>query len=416
MLLTCTALPMAVKYPDLRKMCVWELTNNVLINKKQFHKLGGMMSVTPLLQFGTSRFLQAHVDLFVSEALQRDAAIGPVTLVQTSGDPSRAARLAALSASEGFEVRVRGVDRGQLIETSKRVTSIARTLSLPGDLERVRDVAVNEARIILSNTADAGFRPREADRQTSFDQAMSYPAKLTWLLFQRFQANGAAIQIMPTELVPHNGQVLRDLVFAIADLYPAAFRSWLEADVIWVNSLVDRIVSEPLEPAGAVAEPYSLWAIEEQPGLVLPCTHPNVRVVPSLEPYETLKLFILNLGHTYLVSRWLAQEGTRHKYVREILADPAAAADLEDLYAREVVPGFAAHGRKDDAEGYVETTLDRFKNPFLDHKLADIAQNHAEKIERRIGAFLTWVRQADAGFAAPRLDAISAAPTEVHLL
>ncbi|MEO0979173.1 MAG: mannitol dehydrogenase family protein [Pseudomonadota bacterium] len=375
------------------------------------------MSETPLLQFGTSRFLQAHVDLFVSDALQRGAGPGPITVVQTSGDPSRSARLAALSAKEGFEVQVRGVDGGQLIETRTRVTSIVRALSLPGDLERVRDVAVNEARIILSNTADAGFRPREADRRTEFNQSMSYPAKLTWLLFQRFQSNGAAIQVMPTELVPRNGEVLRDLVLGISDLYPAAFRTWLETEVIWVNSLVDRIVSEPLEPAGAVAEPYCLWAIEDQPGLVLPCTHQNVRVVPSLEPYETLKLFILNLGHTYLVSRWLA-EGTRarHTYVRDRLADPDAAADLEDLYALEVVPGFAAHGRKEDAEAYVETTLDRFRNPFLDHMLADIAQNHSEKIERRIGAFLTWARQADAALSAPRLDAIAQAPAAVHIL
>lgn len=375
------------------------------------------MSETPLLQFGTSRFLQAHVDLFVSEALQKGSAPGPITLVQTSGDPSRAARLAALAAKDGFDVQVRGVKGGQLIETSTRVTSIVRALSLPSDLERVRDIAVNEARIILSNTADAGFRPREADRLTNFDQAMSYPAKLTWILFQRFQANGTAVQIMPTELVPRNGEVLRDLVLGISDLYPATFRTWLETEVIWVNSLVDRIVSEPLEPAGAVAEPYCLWAIEDQPGLVLPCTHPNVQVVASLEPYETLKLFILNLGHTYLVSRWLAEEEpARHRYVRDMLADPAAAADLEDLYAREVVPGFAAHGRKEDAEDYVETTLDRFRNPFLDHKLADIAQNHAEKIERRIGAFLTWARQADAALSTPRLDAIARAPAEVHIL
>ncbi|WP_420333043.1 mannitol dehydrogenase family protein [Roseibium sp.] len=375
------------------------------------------MSETPILQFGTSRFLQAHADLFVSEALQRNAAPGPITVVQTSGDPGRSARLAALSDKAGFEVQVRGVDRGQLIETSTRVTSIAHTLSLPADLARVREVVVNEARIILSNTADAGFHPREADHQTNFDQAMSYPAKLTWLLFQRFEANGAAIQIMPTELVPRNGEVLRDLVLRIGGLYPDAFRQWLETEVAWVNSLVDRIVSEPLEPAGAVAEPYCLWAIEDQPGLLLPCTHSNVRVVPSLEPYETLKLFILNLGHTYLVSRWLAEQArARHKYVRDMLADRAAAADLEDLYAREVVPGFAAHGRKEDAEDYVATTLDRFKNPFLDHKLADIAQNHAEKIERRIGAFLTWARQADAAFSAPRLEAITATPAEVHLL
>ena len=98
---------------------------------------------------------------------------------------------------------------------------------------------------------------------------------------------------------------------------------------------------------------------------MLPCTHPNVCVVPSLEPYETLKLFILNLGHTYLVSRWLAQEGTRHKYVRDMLADPAAATDLEDLYAREVVPGLPRMAGKRTLKATSKRRSTGSKTPFL---------------------------------------------------
>ncbi|WP_299474074.1 mannitol dehydrogenase family protein [uncultured Roseibium sp.] len=374
------------------------------------------MPHTPIVQFGTSRFLQAHADLYVSEALKKGRALGPITVVQSSGDPSRSRRLKALAADEGYDVRVRGIEHGQLVDTTARVTSIVRTLSLPDDLEQVSEIVSDQARVILSNTADAGFRPREADKAAKYSQDMSYPAKLTWLLFRRFEAHGAPIQVMPTELVPHNGAVLRDLVFTISDLYPAAFRDWLERDVVWVNSLVDRIVSEPLEPAGAVAEPYSLWAVEDQPGLVLPCEHRRIKVVASLEEAETLKLFVLNLGHTFLVSRWLGAGGSQHRYVRDMLNDPAVCADLEELYASEVVPGFGAHGRGREAEDYVATTLDRFKNPFLDHKLADIAQNHTEKVKRRIASFLSWVREADPDFDAPRLEEIAAAPATVHML
>ena len=43
---------------------------------------------------------------------------------------------------------------------------------------------------------------------------------------------------------------------------PLAFLDWLDRDVVCVSSLVDRIVSGPSEPAGVVAEPYRLWAIE----------------------------------------------------------------------------------------------------------------------------------------------------------
>jgi tagaturonate reductase len=61
---------------------------------------------TPILQFGTSRFLQAHADLFVSEAMKVGKALGPITIVQTTGSSERSGRLVALAAQEGFPVHI----------------------------------------------------------------------------------------------------------------------------------------------------------------------------------------------------------------------------------------------------------------------------------------------------------------------
>ena len=52
----------------------------------------------PILQFGTSRFLQAHVDLFVSQALTKGEAAGKIALVQTTTSPESRRRLAHLSS------------------------------------------------------------------------------------------------------------------------------------------------------------------------------------------------------------------------------------------------------------------------------------------------------------------------------
>ena len=38
----------------------------------------------PIIQFGASRFLQAHVDLFVSQALAKGDAMGRIVAVQTT--------------------------------------------------------------------------------------------------------------------------------------------------------------------------------------------------------------------------------------------------------------------------------------------------------------------------------------------
>lgn len=359
------------------------------------------MLSTPILQFGTSRFLQAHADLFVSQAMATGEALGPITVVQTSGDAGRARRLAALA--DGFEVRLRGLQDGQPVDRSIQVTSVRRALSLAADPDVVQRIVTHEARILLSNTADGGFRPQAADAGRSLDPAMSFPAKLAHLLRARFDAGQGAPQIMPTELVQGNGAVLRGLVLQAAATMPVSYRDWLADGVVWVNSLVDRIVSEPLDPAGAVAEPYALWAIEDRPGLVLPCRHPCIQVVPDLGVVERRKLFILNLGHTWMVADWLAGGRKGGALVRERMAQPTLAARLRALYDDEVRPAFDAADEGTGIAAYIDTTLERFANPFLDHRLEDIAQNHAEKLRRRIGAFLDWAREKGDTAPKPRL-------------
>ncbi len=364
------------------------------------------MATTPIVQFGTSRFLQAHADLFISQALENGDALGAITIVQSSGDAKRAERLRALASSTGYPVKIRGLQNGQIVDAELRVNSVRRALSTAADLKEVTRIIVEEAEIILSNTADAGYRPHPSDASDAFDQSMSYPAKLTMLLLERFKANARPIQVMPTELISANGETLAALVQTIGRRHSDEFHAWLQKKVLWVNSLVDRIVSEPLEPAGAVAEPYALWAVEKQPGLVLPCAHPAIKLVDDLQDIETLKLFILNLSHTYLVCRWREKPDCGHQYVRELMNDETFRADLESLYAQEIIPAFQSYGRGEEAKAYCATTLERFANPFLDHKLSDIAQNHEEKINRRIGGFLEWSQKAAHPTRTPRLRAI----------
>lgn len=360
------------------------------------------MTQTPVLQFGTSRFLQAHADLFLSEALAHGEALGPVTVVQSSGDASRSNRLQALASPQGFEVQIQGLQDGHKVESRQQVTAIRRALNTVSDWPEITRIAVEEAQIILSNTSEKGFVPQPADAAPVFDQAMSYPAKLTQLLLARYRQSGAGVQVMPTELVARNGEVLRARVLELALPLAPGFAEWVADRVTFVNSLVDRIVSAPLEPAGALAEPYALWAIEDCPGLIAPCRHPAVQVVAALAPIERRKLYILNLGHTWMVSQWLQRGGA--SFVRELLADAGWRGALESLYCDEVLPVFAAAGDA-SAPAYVAATLDRFANPYLDHRLSDIAQNHAEKLERRIGAFRTWAAELGLQGRQPRLAA-----------
>ena len=358
---------------------------------------------TPILQFGTSRFLQAHADLFVSEAMEAGRALGSITVVQTSGDPTRSGRIGAISAPEGYPVIIRGLENGVPVERVLRVRSVTRSLSTATDWDEVTRIFVEEARVVLSNTGDTGYALVDGDGVDGVPR--SFPMKLLALLYARFRRGGMPLTILPCELISRNGEVLQRLVVDLAGRHTpdATFVSWLAERVVWGNTLVDRIVSEPIEPAGAIAELYAIWAIERQAGLVLPCEHPCVKVVADLTPYERLKLHILNLGHTVLADRWMREARPEAECVKDILADAAIRAELQQIYRDEVVPGFRMHGLGDEAEAYVETTLERFGNPYLDHRLRDIAGNHQEKIVRRITGFCDWCP----GVPMPRLSAIA---------
>lgn len=360
-----------------------------------------MSDPTPILQFGTSRFLQAHADLFFHEGTPPRA----VTVVQSSGDPGRARRLAHLA--DGYHVRIRGMVDGKTVDEARHVTSVRRTLSTATDHAEIERVMIEETQAVVSNTGDRGFEPNPADYGAAFDHAMSYPAKLYHLLAARHGTGGGPLDIFPLELINRNGDVLKARVLAIASAQGSslALTDWL-GRCRWANSLVDRIVSEPIEPAGAVAEPYALWAIEAQPGLAAPTAHPSIVVVDDLGRIERLKLHILNLGHTVLVHLWRKQGGDAGLCGDEALAGELGDA-LKAILEEEVLPGFDLRGMGAAARDYRAATLDRLRNPFLHHRLSDIAQNHAQKVDRRIGAFLDWVREVRPDFAAPRLDAIA---------
>ena len=362
---------------------------------------------TPIVQFGTSRFLQAHVDLFVSDAVAAGQDVGPITVVQTTGSAARAGRLQGFDGSP-IPVVIRGLENGVPVERTEYTRSIVRGLSAAADWDEIERIFVDEATAVVSNTGDGGYRM--ADGETIGDGLpASFPAKLTKLLHARWRAKGAPLTLFPCELIGENGRVLAGLCAGTAERsgLDAAFVRWLREECVWANSLVDRIVSGSLEPAGAIAEPYALWAIERQPRLVVPLTHPAIRLVDDLRVAERLKLFVLNLGHTALAERWIADGRPRGETVREIIADREMRAFLDAIYDEEVLPVLIAAGIG-EALAYRDTVIERFRNPFLDHRLADIADNHAAKKERRMGGVMQLAAEVAPGLKQPRLAAMAA--------
>lgn len=353
-----------------------------------------------IIQFGTSRFLQAHADLILSEARATGQNVGTVTIVETTGSPASRARVEAFAKGQAVPIRIRGIESGQTIDEERFVDGIAGGLSARNDLDELRARFI-EAKYVLSNTGDKGFEVPENARP-DLEGWSGYPELLTALLRERFLVGAGPITVLPCELISSNGSALRARITELARIKETpGFGEWLDS-CIFVNALVDRIVSAPINPVGAVAEPYALWAIEAVDGFVPPADHQQIVLVKDLAAIERKKLFILNLGHTFLAQKWLSDGSRADLTVREAIDNDLTRDWLEGIMTSEVIPVFP---QSDRAQAYWAGTLERFANPFLDHRLSDIATNHDAKVARRARAFIDWARTRDPGLAFPQLEA-----------
>jgi tagaturonate reductase len=193
--------------------------------------------------------------------------------------------------------------------------------------------------------------------------------------------------IVPCELIEGNGERLRGLVMdevARTELEPSRAEHVRDANT-WATSIVDRIVtarehgsSGAADPLGVAVEPFASWVVEA-PGEVSMLKHPAVTLTRDVGPYALRKIRILNGAHTALVAR---TRGSGTLLVREAMEDPAISAWLEAMLLEEIVP--ALGDRIVDGEAFAASVLERFRNPFLDHRLADIAVDHERKLELRL--------------------------------
>ena len=71
----------------------------------------------------------------------------------------------------------------------------------------------------------------------------------------------------------------------------------------------------------------------------------------------------------------------------------------------EVLPVFAAIGMGDEAKAYLKTVIERFSNPFLNHRLSEIFINHEAKKQRRFGGLIDLAKTNDVRSSQPRLKA-----------
>jgi tagaturonate reductase len=364
-----------------------------------------------ILQFGAGNFLRAFVDLFVHQANEQGQNIGRVVVVQSTG----AGRADLLNRQQGrYHVVVRGLENGKVVDRVEECASISRALVADRQWADVLNVAASpDLKFVISNTTEAGYAVDPADKAsppTAYVKvpSKSFPAKLTEVLFARWRAKQPGLTIMPCELIEDSAYKLRGLVMQLAGDWklPTDFQLWVHDECVWLSSLVDRIVPGPpaehpllaSDPLLLMAEPFVFWALQTKPNAAKWVNHSAIIRSTGVKPYFMRKVHILNGAHTALVYKVGLK---RFETVREAMDDDATRTWLERMLFEEVVP--TLEGEVDGPEQFARQVIERFRNPFLNHRLETIAVNQEEKSKIRLLPIYVWY-QAKFGRVPPLLD------------
>lgn len=356
-----------------------------------------------VIQIGEGRFVRGFVDWLINRLNVAGLFGGRVVVVA----PRRTgARHLIEWARQDFlyTVWLRGLENGREVDEAEIVMSVSRGIDPYTQWRAFLNCAANPAiDICVSNTTEAGLAFQseawEPDRAPE-----SYPGKLTAYLYRRYEHfcgdPDRGMVIVPCELVDDNGAVLRAAVLRCIHEWklPTAFAAWVTTANHFCNTLVDRIVTglppgEDLQGAMdqfgyedqflTVGEPFHLFVIEDGGTLrdrwPLADSGLAVRFVDDVSPYRLLKVRILNGAHTALaVTALLAGLTT----VRAAVNDELFASFVHHVVFSEIVPTLAVEPQS--ADRFAQAVLERFQNPYIEHRLQDIMLHALTKFRVRL--------------------------------
>ncbi|WP_235296377.1 tagaturonate reductase [Portibacter marinus] len=353
-----------------------------------------------VLQFGGGNFLRGFVDWIIDKYNRQsnDEKMGVlVAKVQKQGSYQDWKNQDGL-----FHLFTKGYINGRTVDEKTLVTCVSRILEVHQEYEAFLCSSQQSAlNIVVSNATEAGleFDPNDSENDVPF----TFPGQLCrwlearWMYFGSDRA-GKCI-ILPCELVKENGEILKNTVLRYAKKFgiKPGFKNWLNTHCTFCNTLVDRIVpgiskSEfPIyqERSGycdlwmTKAEPYHLWVVETDYDLSaqLPLDRIGLNVIytKDLTPYRERKVKILNGAHTAMVPIGLCLE---IPLVKEVVDHEDLGPFIEKMVFEEIIP--CLNLDQDKSKKYAEEVFDRFRNPYLDHYLRDIALYSISKFNHRL--------------------------------
>ena len=352
-----------------------------------------------VIQFGEGNFLRAFIEWIIWKTNQKTDFDASVVIVQ----PIDRGMVDMLNEQDClYHLNLQGLDKGQPVDSVDMIDVVSRGINPYRDFDEYMKLAEQpQMRFIISNTTEAGIA-FDPDCKLSDKPALSYPGKLTQLLYHRFEYFKGDMSkgfiIFPCELIFENGKHLKECIRQYIDLWNLGedFRNWFENACGVYSTLVDRIVpGYPRDTAPQLcervgyqdnlldkAEIFHLWVIEapKEVALEFPADKAglNVLFVPSEAPYHERKVTLLNGPHTVLSPvGYLSGLNT----VKECCEDPVIGKFVHKVMYEELLP--TLNLPENELLQFAADVMDRFRNPFVKHFVTSIMLNSFPKFRTR---------------------------------
>jgi mannitol 2-dehydrogenase len=216
---------------------------------------------------------------------------------------------------------------------------------------------------------------------------------LTAALKIRKENNTPAFTILSCDNIQHNGNVARKMLLSFVSKVDAELFRWVETDVCFPNSMVDRITPVTtsqdidllqkkynIEDASPVTcEPFIQWVMEDCFSNGRPAWEAvGVQFVNNIDPFEKMKIRLLNAGHSFL-----GFTGSLHGYqtINETVNDPLFRSCLRTFMDEEVTPILGTIEGV-NLEEYKDNLLRRFANPNIKDQLTRICSESSAKLPK----------------------------------
>jgi fructuronate reductase len=323
--------------------------------------------MTRLAHLGLGHFFRAH-QAWYTERANAAHPEDPWTYTAFTGR-SRALADAMTAGGNRYTLIERGADG----DTSSTIGAVV--ASFAGDETDALNRAFTdpELAVVTITVTEAGYDPA----------ASPVPGRLLEGLAARRAAGLGPLALVSCDNLAGNGEVLHGAVVRLAEASDIDLARWVEQNVTFPSTMVDRITPHSDDPLTVITEPFSEWVIAGEFPAGRPAWHEvGARFVADVAPYERRKLWLLNAAHSTLTYLGLLRG---LETIDQAWADDELRATVEQLWS-EVRPvlGFG----DDETDAALDALRTRFANPRIAHRLTQIARQGREKLEQRQRAIM----------------------------